>query len=251
MFFYSNEGLTLKNALVTGASGAIGSEISHMLASNGFRLYLHYNTNQNAAAKLQKELKDKYGVPVSMVCADLSKAGGSEDLWNQIQVPLDVFVYNSGSAHFGLLTDFTEESITETMQLNLLSAISLSKAIVPSMIQKKSGKIIMITSVWGEVGAACETVYSAAKGGLNTFVKALSKELAPSHIQVNGISPGVISTPMMDQFTDEEKRSLADDIPAGRFGEPREVAHAVEFLMSEKADYISGHILSINGSWFT
>ncbi|MGM0803457.1 MAG: elongation factor P 5-aminopentanone reductase [Bacillota bacterium] len=241
----------MKNALVTGASGAIGSEISHMLASNGFRMYLHYNTNRSAAEKLQNELKDKYDVPVFIVSADLSKADGPKALWSKIKEPIDVFVYNSGSAHFGLLTDFTEESITETMQLNLLSAISLSKAIVPNMIQKKSGKIIMITSVWGEVGAACETVYSAAKGGLNTFVKALSKELAPSHIQVNGISPGVISTPMMDQFTDEEKRSLADDIPAGRFGEPREVAHAVEFLMSEKADYISGHILSINGSWFT
>ncbi len=222
-----------------------------MLASKGFRLYLHYNTNLTAVKSLQNELKKKYEVPVFIVCADLSKAGGSEVLWNQIQSPLDVFVYNCGSAHFGLLTDFTEKSITETMQLNLLSAISLTKAIVPDMIQKKSGKIIMISSVWGEVGAACETVYSAAKGGLNTFVKALSKELAPSHIQVNGISPGVISTPMMDQFTEEEKRHLADDIPAGRFGEPREVAHAVEFLMSEKADYISGHILSINGSWFT
>ncbi|WP_137789608.1 SDR family NAD(P)-dependent oxidoreductase [Bacillus sp. E(2018)] len=241
----------MNNALVTGASGAIGTEISHMLASKGFRLYLHYNTNLTAVKSLQNELKKKYEVPVFIVCADLSKAGGSEVLWNQIQSPLDVFVYNCGSAHFGLLTDFTEKSITETMQLNLLSAISLTKAIVPDMIQKKSGKIIMISSVWGEVGAACETVYSAAKGGLNTFVKALSKELAPSHIQVNGISPGVISTPMMDQFTEEEKRHLADDIPAGRFGEPREVAHAVEFLMSEKADYISGHILSINGSWFT
>ncbi|MET3728670.1 3-oxoacyl-[acyl-carrier protein] reductase [Fictibacillus halophilus] len=241
----------MKNALVTGASGAIGSEISRMLASNGFRLYLHYNTNRSAAEKLQNELKDRYGVPVFIVSADLSKAEGPKALWTQIQEPIDVLVYNCGSAHFGLLTDFTDKSITETMQLHLLSAISLTKAIVPNMIQKKSGKIIMVTSVWGDVGAACETVYSAAKGGLNTFVKALSKELAPSHIQVNGISPGVISTPMMDQFTDEEKRSLAEDIPAGRFGEPREVSHAVEFLMSEKADYISGHILSINGSWFT
>jgi 3-oxoacyl-[acyl-carrier protein] reductase len=241
----------LKNALVTGASGAIGSEISHMLASNGCGLYLHYNTNLSAAEKLQKELKDKYGVPVFIVSADLSKAEGPKALLTQIQEPIDVFVFNCGSAQFGLLTDFTEQSITETMQLHLLSAISLTKAIVPNMIQKKSGKIVMISSVWGEVGAACETVYSAAKGGLNTFVKALSKELAPSHIQVNGVSPGVISTPMMDQFSDEEKRMLTEDIPAGRFGEPREVAHAVEFLMSEKADYISGHILSINGSWFT
>ncbi|MED1865614.1 SDR family NAD(P)-dependent oxidoreductase [Fictibacillus nanhaiensis] len=241
----------MKNALVTGASGAIGSEISHMLASHGFSLYLHYNTNISAAEKLESELKDKYGVPVFIVSADLSTAEGPKALWTQIQEPIDVFIYNCGSSQFGLLTDFTEKSITETMQLHLLSAISLTKAIVPKMIQKKSGKIIMISSVWGEVGAACETVYSAAKGGLNTFVKALSKELAPSHIQVNGVSPGVIRTPMMDQFSDDEKRLIAEEIPAGRFGEPREIAHAVEFLMSEKADYISGHILSINGSWFT
>lgn len=92
----------------------------------------------------------------------------------------------------------------------------------------------MISSVWGEVGAACETVYSAAKGGLNAFVKALSKEVAPSQIQVNCVSPGVIATPMLNQFSEEEKRELAEDIPAGRFGEPDEVAHAVEFLISKK-----------------
>ncbi|MFG6495311.1 SDR family oxidoreductase [Fictibacillus sp. UD] len=241
----------MKKVLITGATGAIGNKISHMLASQGFQLFLHYHSNEAAAKKLQNELIKTYNSHVSIVSADLSHSEGPQHLLSQIQEPIDVFVYNCGASHYGLLTDFTERSIAETMQLHLLSAISLSKALIPSMIQKKSGKIIMISSVWGEVGAACETVYSAAKGGLNAFVKALSKEVAPSQIQVNCVSPGVIATPMLNQFSEEEKRELAEDIPAGRFGEPDEVAHAVEFLISNKSDYISGHVLSINGSWYT
>ena len=241
----------MKFALITGATGAIGKKISHMLASKGYQLYLHYNSNEITAIGLKNDLTKQFNINVALVSADLSKPEGPQVLLNQICDPLDVLVYNCGAAHYGLLTDFTEQSIRETMQLHLLSAITVSKGLIPSMVQKKSGKLIMISSVWGEVGAACETVYSAAKGGLNAFVKALSKEVAPSHIQVNCVSPGVISTPMLDQFSEEEKRALAEDIPAGRFGKPEEVAHAVEFLISKKSDYISGHILSINGSWFT
>jgi len=242
----------MKIALITGATGAIGNKISHMFAAQGYQLLLHYNSNVNAAKQLQTELTNQYNVKIIIVSADLSKPEGPQTLLAQFpDNAIDVLVYNCGAAQYGLLTDFTEQSISETMQLNLLSAISITKAIVPEMVKKKSGKIVMISSVWGEVGASCETVYSAAKGGLNAFVKALSKELAPSQIQVNGVSPGVIATSMINQFSDEEKRELAEDIPAGRFGEPEEVAHAVEFLISKKADYISGHILSVNGSWFT
>jgi 3-oxoacyl-[acyl-carrier protein] reductase len=241
----------LKTALVTGATGAIGSKICHMLASQGYFLYLHYNSKKDTAIKLQKELEKLYKSKSETISADLSQPEGPKNLMKQIPSSLDALIYNCGNQHYGLLTDFTDESINETMQLHLLSAISVTKSAVPAMVQKKAGKIIMISSVWGEVGAACETVYSAAKGGLNAFVKALSKELAPSRIQVNSVSPGVISTPMLDQFSEAEKLELAEDIPAGRFGEPEEIAHAVEFLLSEKADYISGHILSVNGSWFT
>jgi 3-oxoacyl-[acyl-carrier protein] reductase len=241
----------LKTALVTGATGAIGSKICHMLANQGYFLYLHYNSKEDAALKLQNELEKLYKIKSKTISSDLSKPEGPKNLMEQIPSSLDALIYNCGNQHYGLLTDFTDESINETMQLHLLSAISVTKSAVPAMVQKKAGKIIMISSVWGEVGAACETVYSAAKGGLNAFVKALSKELAPSRIQVNSVSPGVISTPMLDQFSETEKLELAADIPAGRFGEPEEIAHAVEFLLSEKADYISGHILSVNGSWFT
>lgn len=241
----------MKSVLVTGGTGAIGTRISHMLARQGYYVYLHYNTNENAAAALQRELQDTYKMKCSLVSADLSKPEGPEELLRQIPVALDALIYNCGNPHYGLLSDFTNESIAETMQLHLLSAIYITKSLIPPMVQKKSGKIIMISSVWGEVGASCETVYSSAKGGLNAFVKALSKELAPSGIQVNSVAPGVIASGMLDQFSETEKRELAEDIPAGRFGEPDEVAHAVEFLLSEKADYISGHILSVNGSWFT
>jgi 3-oxoacyl-[acyl-carrier protein] reductase len=251
VFFYGREGYELKTALVTGATGGIGIKISHMLAKEGYLLYLHYNKNTVAAEKLKRELDEQYKTKTQIVCADLSHQDGPDVLINQLPLTTDVLIYNCGAAHYGLLTDFTNESIMETMQLNLLSAISITKSLIPGMVQNKSGKIVMISSVWGEVGASCETVYSAAKGGLNAFVKALSKELAPSQIQVNCVSPGVIDTSMLDHFSNEEKRELAEEIPAGRFGEPDEVAHAVEFLISKKADYISGHILSVNGSWFT
>ncbi|ANX12353.1 3-oxoacyl-ACP reductase [Fictibacillus arsenicus] len=241
----------MKTALITGATGAIGSKICQMLASRGYFLYLHYNTNANAAIKLQEELETRYKVKSVIISADLSLSEGPEILMKQIPDTIDALIYNCGAQHYGLLTDFTDKSINETMQLHLLSAISVARSVIPAMVQNKAGKIIMVSSVWGEVGAACETVYSAAKGGLNAFVKALSKELAPSCIQVNSVSPGVIATPMLDQFSESEKLELVSDIPAGRFGEPDEVAHAVEFLISNKADYISGHILSINGSWFT
>jgi 3-oxoacyl-[acyl-carrier protein] reductase len=241
----------LKTALVTGATGAIGTEICRMLAEQGYFLYLHFHKNEEKAKKLQKDLFDSFHVKSLIIHADLSKEDGPKKLLNQLTKNVDVFIYNCGNTHYGLLTDFTNESIRETMQLHLLSAIEITKTLSKSMIQQKSGKIIMISSVWGEVGAACETVYSAAKGGLNTFVKALAKELAPSGISVNSIAPGVIETPMLDQFSEEEKDELASDIPAGRFGQPQEVAHAAEFLISEKSAYVSGHILSINGSWFT
>jgi 3-oxoacyl-[acyl-carrier protein] reductase len=241
----------LKTALVTGATGAIGSKICHMLASQGYFIYLHYNSNAEAAISLQEELESVYKMRCVIISADLSLSDGPNQLIKQIPDKIDAFIYNCGAQHYGLLTDFTDKSINETMQLHLLSAISVTRSVIPAMVQNKAGKIIMISSVWGEVGAACETVYSAAKGGLNAFVKALSKELAPSSIQVNSVSPGIIASPMLDQFSESEMLELVADIPAGRFGEPEEVAHAVEFLLSKKADYISGHILSVNGSWFT
>ncbi|MDR7072210.1 elongation factor P 5-aminopentanone reductase [Fictibacillus barbaricus] len=241
----------MKTALVTGATGAIGTEICRMLAEQGYFLYIHFHKNDEKAKKLQKDLFHSFHVKSVIIHADLSKEDGPKKLLNKLTKNVDVFIYNCGNTQYGLLTDFTNESIRETMQLHLLSAIEITKTLSKSMIQQKSGKIIMISSVWGEVGAACETVYSAAKGGLNTFVKALAKELAPSGINVNSIAPGVIETPMLDQFSEEEKDELASDIPAGRFGQPQEVAHAAEYLISEKSAYISGHILSVNGSWFT
>jgi 3-oxoacyl-[acyl-carrier protein] reductase len=251
VFFLVKVGIILKTALVTGATGAIGMELCHMLAKKGYFLFIHYNRNEKKAKSIQKEIFDLYEAESLLVSADLSKNDGPELLCKQLTNKIDVFIYNCGKTHYGLLTDFTNESIQETIQLHLTSAIEISKFLIPDMVQKKSGKMIMISSVWGEVGAACETVYSSAKGGLNSFVKALSKELAPSHISVNCISPGIIDTPMLNQFTKAEKQELTLEIPAGRLGRPEEIAHAAEFLMSEKAAYISGHILSINGSWFT
>ena len=136
------------------------------------------------------------------------------------------------------------------VQLQITSPFLLTKYLLPSMIRKKAGDIIVITSVWGFMGASCEVLYSMVKGGLNTFVKALAKEVAPSGIRVNGIAPGIIDTKMNSHLTEEEREALRQEIPMGRFGKPSEVADLVEFLLSERATYINGEIISINGAWY-
>lgn len=239
-----------KVALITGASGGIGTALAERFADEGYSLYLHYYSNKKAVASLQRKLSERSERFFEAVQADLSEPNGYHRLLEQIRHPIDVIVHNSGSSYVGLITDMTEDQVQKMVQLHVTSPFLLTKELLGSMISAKTGKIIVVSSVWGLVGASTEVLYSTVKGALNSFVKSLAKEVAPSGINVNGIAPGAISTKMLNHLTEQENEVLREEIPMGRFGKPEEVAELASFLASDKAAYINGQIVSINGAWY-
>lgn len=236
-----------KWALITGASGGIGQAIAKQLAEEGYQLYLHYNKHKNEVVELQKHLD----VGTISVCADLEKESGPTELLSQIHHDIDCIVHNSGYSYVGLVTDLDDHTVKRMTQLHVTSPFLITKHLLTSMIREKCGHIIMITSIWGLTGASCEVLYSMVKGGQNSFVKALAKEVAPSGIKVNGVAPGMINTKMNDHISAEEMNEIAEDIPMGRVGQPEEVANVVRFLLTKQSSYINGQILSVNGAWYT
>ncbi|GGJ56443.1 3-oxoacyl-[acyl-carrier protein] reductase [Anoxybacillus voinovskiensis] len=236
----------MKYALITGASGGIGRSIARQLALDGYGLFLHYYRNKLRVESLREEL----GVWSAAIQADLATRDGAEQLVAQIDRSLDAIVHVSGNSYYGLITDMTDEEVQRIVQLHLTSPVLITKKLLSPMIRKKSGNIIVISSIWGLTGASCEVVYSMVKGGQNTFVKALAKELAPSGIRVNAVAPGAIRTEMLQSFNETELQQMAEDIPLGRIGEPNEVAQTVSFLLSDAASYITGQIISVNGGWY-
>ncbi|MDA1475476.1 elongation factor P 5-aminopentanone reductase [Bacillus changyiensis] len=239
-----------KWALITGASGGIGQCISERLAQNGYHLLLHYHTNKTAASHLAKRLADSYGIQTEIIDSDLTDSKGAAAISASVRErELEAVVLNSGQSYHGLVTDMSDQDVQEMVQLHISSPFLLTRNLLPAMIKRKTGVIVAITSIWGETGASCEVLYSMTKGAQNLFVKALAKELAPSGIRVNAVSPGAVKTNMMGAFSKEEVTMLAEEIPMGRLAKPEEVADAVEFLLSEKASYITGQILSVNGGW--
>ncbi|MFC5712086.1 elongation factor P 5-aminopentanone reductase [Thalassorhabdus alkalitolerans] len=238
-----------EHVLITGSSGAIGKEIALKMAASGRPLFLHYNASKEKAESLKRECEG-LGVEVNLVQSDLSKPEGVSELLKGIHSPVGAVIHNSGKSSYGLFTDLDSKDIQDNIQLHLTSPLELTKSLLPGMIQRRHGHILVISSIWGLTGAACEVMYSTVKGGLNTFVKSLAKEAAPSGVYVNGIAPGAIESPMMSAFSPEEKEALRDEIPMSRLGSPREVADAAEFLLSSKSSYISGQILSVNGAWY-
>lgn len=238
-----------KTALITGASGGIGKAIAQKLAGEDYQLYLHYHKNEDSVIKLIKELGPE--AVCKPVKADLSHQEGVKRLVRQLDHEIDLLVLNSGKSYFGLMTDIKDEEIRQMVQLQITSPYMLSKELIPHMVKRKRGNIIVISSIWGEIGASCEVLYSMVKGGQNTFVKALAKELAPSGIRVNAIAPGAVATDMLQSFSQEDLAVLQDEIPLGRIGKPEEIADAVLFLSSSHASYITGQVLSVNGGWHT
>ncbi|QPA32115.1 elongation factor P 5-aminopentanone reductase [Thermaerobacillus caldiproteolyticus] len=237
----------MKYALITGASGGIGTAIARQLAHDGYGLVLHYYRHRDHLDELKAELTN---VHVSIVQADLSEATGVDTLVSQLDRPIDVLVHNSGNSYYGLITDMSDQLVQQMVQLHVTSPILLTKRLLPPMIAKRRGNIVVISSIWGLTGASCEVVYSMVKGGQNAFVKALAKEVAPSGIRVNAIAPGAIQTAMLGSFSDEELQQIAEDIPLGRIGTADEVAKTVSFLISESASYITGQVISVNGGWY-
>lgn len=236
-----------KNVLLIGSSGDIGSAIARNLAEDGYQLLLHYHENPEALKNVKKDIPAE--AVLAELQADLRNNQEVEKLLSQLVYTVDAVIFASGKASIGLFQDATNSLMDEMITLHVKAPWKICNRLLPEMIHKKSGKIIFITSIWGNVGASNEVIYSSVKGAQNSFVRALAKEVALSGIAVNAVSPGFINTKMNQQLLPEEKELITNEIPANRAGTPKEVASVVGFLMSEQSNYIHGEIININGGW--
>ena len=236
-----------KYALITGASRGIGRAVAECLAREGYHLYLVCKQSTDKLTALANQLSTQYGICCTPFTADVGNPDDVEKLFAQVNI-LDVLVNNAGISYVGLLHEMSVDDWRQVMQTNLDSLFYTSRLAVPIMLRRHSGRIINISSVWGSVGASMETAYSASKGGVNSFTKALAKELAPSGIQVNAIACGVIDTDMNRCFTEEDMTALKNEIPADRIGQPEEVAQMVISLLHAPA-YLTGQVVTLDGGW--
>ncbi len=236
-----------KKALITGATGGIGSAIALELARERYDLYLACHKNTEALERLAGRLEEDYGVRCQCFSFSICEEDKVIDMFAQIPY-LDVLVNNAGISHIGLMTDMSYSEWNEVIATNLTSCFLTCREAVPGMVRRKKGKIINISSVWGTVGASMEVAYSASKGGMNAFTRALAKELGPSNIQVNAIACGIIDTGMNSFLSGEELAALVREIPADRVGKPEEVAALVKALCVGN-DYLTGQVITLDGGW--
>lgn len=240
--------------LITGASGGIGSAIAERFALDGCRIALHYSMSEEAVRLVADRCISLGADQVWTVRADISQRVEVLRMRDELKaadfVP-NVLVNNAGVAHYGMLQDVTDEEWDHVMNVNLKGTFLCSQTFMEAMVSSKYGRIINMSSVWGLSGASCEVIYSAAKGGINAFTKALAKELALSGVSVNAVAPGAVRTAMLDTLSAEELNALAEEIPVGRLAEPSDIAETVHFLALPECGYMTGQILSPNGGWIT
>lgn len=233
----------MKNVLITGGSRGIGAECVKKFSSEGYRVFLNYSKSDNEAF----ELAAKTGAV--LIKADISKSDEIEKMKDIIRDygKISVLVNNAGIAQDKLFTDISENDWDRMFDVNIKGMFLVTKAFLPDMINEKSGKIINLSSIWGITGASCEVHYSASKAAVIGFTKALAKEVGPSGINVNSVAPGVIDTEMNGHLDNETKTALCEETPLCRMGTAEEVAELVYFLASDKADFITGQVISPNG----
>ena len=240
-----------KTALVTGASGGIGAACAETLARQGYTVIAHANRGMDAVTALADRLNAE-SCDVHPVQCDLSSSAAVSVLCEgllRLYHRVDALVLNAGVSHTGLLFDMTDEEWHSVIDVNLSSMFYLCRALAPEMVSSRSGSIVTVSSIWGQVGASCEVAYSASKAAVIGFTRALAKELGPSSVRVNCIAPGVIDTRMMDEHSEETKAQLADETPLGRLGTPQDVAHACAFLLGDGAAFITGQVLGVDGGY--
>lgn len=249
----SGKAFTEQTVLITGASRGIGAAIAERFASVGMNVVIHYLQSHEAANEVARSCM-KYGAKVLTVSADISskeQIGKMKEKLEQKGMFPDIIVNNAGISHYGMLSDVSEDEWDQVLSVNLKGTFLCTQLFMEHMVQQKYGRIINVSSIWGISGASCEVVYSTAKGGINAFTKALAKELAPSGITVNAVAPGAVETVMMSGFKDDERAAIENEIPAGRFALPNEIASLVYFLALPESGYITGQIISPNGGWVT
>lgn len=239
-----------KVAIITGASRGIGRAIAIELGKEGASVVINYSKDEEGAKETLEALRELGGVAYA-VKRDVSSFEGAEEIINKALEhfgKIDIVVNNAARSTLGLFMDATREDIEGLISTNLLGAMYLTKLAIPHMLGK-GGAVLNISSMWGEVGASCEVLYSTSKGGLNLFTKALAKEMAPSNVRVNAIAPGVIDTKMNSFLSQEEREELENEIPVGRFGLPEEIGKTAVFLCSDDSSYITGQILRVDGGY--
>ena len=231
--------------LVTGASRGIGKAIAQSLAQDGNKVIANYNKSEEQARELEKENKN-----IEIYRADVSKR---LDVHNMIEYVLqkygkiDVLINNAGISQEKVFSDVTDDDWDKMINTNLYSVFCATQEVLPNMIAQKNGCIINISSVWGVVGASCESIYSVSKAGIDAMTKSLAKEVGPSGIRVNSIAPGIIDTDMNKNLNQQEIENIKDEIPLERIGNVKDIARCVEWLIEDK--YTTGQIISINGGW--
>lgn len=236
-------------AIVTGGAKGIGKAIVEELAKSGIKVILNYNHSEKEAIETKKKLCNK-GYIVEIYKADVSNPEEVKELVafaKNTFGTIDILINNAGIDKFQLFTDITNEDWHQMISNNLNSVFYMTKEVVKDMINKKSGCIINISSIWGMVGASCEVAYSVSKAGIDGLTKSLAKELAPSGIRVNSIAPGAIMTDMNNNLTKEEIEEISNDIPLGKFGKPEDIAKCAMWLIED--NYTTGQIISPNGGW--
>ncbi len=236
-----------KKALITGASRGIGAAIADMLAKEGYDLVITCKNSKESLERQAGQLRGDYGVCCEAILCDASDPEQVDAMLGQIG-NVDVLVNNAAVSYVGLLTDMSVEKWREVLDTNLSSLFYTCRGVLPGMVRRKEGKIVNISSVWGAVGASMEVAYSASKGGVNSFTRALAKELAPSNIQVNAAAFGVIDTQMNRCFSREERAALVEEIPADRMGTAAEAARLVGQIL-HMPDYFTGQVVTMDGGW--
>ena len=235
----------MKKVLITGSSRGIGAETARLFSKKGYHVYVNYNKSEKSALALLDELKD---YSVELVRADVSKSDEVKRMFSEI-AGIDILVNNAGIAQTKLFTDITDDDWNNMISSNLSSAFFCCREALPYMIRQHFGRIINISSMWGQVGGSCEVHYSAAKAGIIGLTKALAMEEGLSGITVNCIAPGVIKTDMTSNLSEDDFTALKDETPTNSIGTPFDIARTVLFLASDNSSFITGQVLGVNGGF--
>lgn len=238
-----------KNILITGASRGIGAAIAEKLAKPGVRILINFKERLDRAEIVAENCRKK-GADTLLLQADISNPKQVQTMFqtlNEQRIGVDVLINNAGISIYGLVQDISFEDWRRIFGVNVDGMFLVTKQCIPHMVSQKAGRIINISSIWGMVGASCESLYASTKGAIITFTKSLAKELAYSGITVNCIAPGVVDTEMLNQLDDEVKKSVAEEIPYGSFLTPSQIADWADHFASDGASFITGQIISPNG----
>lgn len=230
----------MKNVLITGSSRGIGAATARLFAEKGHNVYINYKNSEEKALELASSLGAR------VIKADVANTHEVEEMFALLP-PLDLLCCNAGIAKAGLIQDMSYEEWREIFSVNIDGAFYCIKNALPKMIHRKSGNIVIVSSIVGLRGGSCEAAYSATKGALIALTKSLSKELGPSGIRVNSVAPGAVDTDMLSCFTAAEKAEIARACSIERLGKPEDVAKMIYFLASDEASYISGQIFGVDG----